>query len=86
MRGDLFSRLLFVLGTVASVLSSFHRSDPYRFCLGLPPLSSVGLSASHSSWHLGFRHHSWPTGGISDCALEFVDAFVLRRSVHRHAP
>ena len=86
MRGDLFARLLFVLGTVASVLSSFDRSDPYRFCLGLPPLSSVGLSASHSSWHLGFRHHSWPTGGIGGCALAFVDAFVLRRSVHRPAP
>ena len=86
MRGDLFSRLLFVLGTVASVLSSFDRSDPYRFCLGLPPQSSDGLSASYSSWQLGFRHHSWPTGGIGGCALEFVDAFVLRRSVHRRAP
>jgi len=86
VRGDLFARLLFVLGTVASVLSSFDRSDPYRFCLGLPPLSSVGLSGSHSSWHLGFRNHSWPTGGIGGCALEFADAFVLRHSVHRPAP
>ena len=86
MRGDLFARLLFVLGTVASVPPSFDRCDTYQFCLGLPPQSSVGLSASHSSWHLGFRHHSWPTGGIAGCALEFVDAFVLRRSVHRPAP
>ena len=86
VREDLFARRPFVLATEASVLSSFDRSDPYRFCWGLPPLSSVGLSASHSSWHLRFRHHSLPTGGIGGCALESVDAFVIRCNVHRSVP